>query len=64
MGKFSCIGKNLALMELRSVIALLVLQFDIRFADGEDGSDLINKSIDTFTITLGKLDLVFDAVKP
>lgn len=46
-------------MELRSVIALLVSQFDVQFAPGENGSRLINDSKDYFTITISDLDLVF-----
>jgi tryprostatin B 6-hydroxylase len=46
-------------MELRIVIARLVTEFDVRFAQGEDGRDLLEKSTDTFTIALAPLNLVF-----
>ncbi|KIW13029.1 hypothetical protein PV08_08216 [Exophiala spinifera] len=59
LGPYSCIGKQLALMELRSVIALLVTGFNVYFAPGESGSRLINDSKDFFTITISDLDLVF-----
>lgn len=59
LGPYSCVGKQLALMELRSVIALVVSQFDVRFADGEDGHRLLHESKDYFTITISDLDLVF-----
>lgn len=40
------------MMELRSVTALLVSKFDVTFAPGEDGSALVNKSLDAFTLFL------------
>ena len=55
-----CIGKNLALMELRIVTALLVSRFDIRFAPGEDGTALFRDMKDAFTAAPGDLRLVFD----
>lgn len=59
IGPFSCVGKQLALMELRSVVAELVTQFDVEFAPGEDGSALLNESADFFTVSLSDLQLVF-----
>jgi hypothetical protein len=46
-------------MELRTVISLIVDEFDVALAPGEDGSDLLENSHDVFTIALGKLKLVF-----
>jgi cytochrome P450 len=54
-----CIGKPLALMELRSVLAKLILTFDVDFAPGEDGTNLIEKGRDHFTMETGPLNLVF-----
>ena len=58
-GAYGCIGKQLALMELRTVIAKCVLEFDVRFAEGEDGVELLEGSKDVFTLILGKLRLEF-----
>ena len=58
-GVYGCVGKQLALMELRNVIARTVTQFDIRFAPGEDGTGLLNKTRDVFTLDLAPLNLVF-----
>ncbi|KAF1809510.1 cytochrome P450 [Eremomyces bilateralis CBS 781.70] len=58
-GKFGCIGKQLALNELRTVISKLVLEFDVTFADGEDGSTLLNDSEDVFTTNCAELKLVW-----
>lgn len=59
-GPFGCIGKQLALMELRTVACLLTTRFDIRLAPNEDGSTLIEKSLDTFTLRMGDLNLIFE----
>lgn len=59
VGPYSCIGKQLALMELRMMVALLVTQFDIQFAPGEDGKELLNMSKDFFTVSITSLRLIF-----
>ena len=59
IGKFSCIGKQLALNELRTVISKLVLEFDVAFAPGEDGYKLLNKSMDVFTMSNAELKLTW-----
>jgi len=59
MGKFSCIGKHLALNELRTVISKMVLEFDIAFAPGEDGRKLIEESRDVFTMSNSELKLIW-----
>ena len=58
-GPYSCVGKQLALMELRSVISRVVTQFDVHFAPGEDGTALLTKTRDVFTLDLAPLNLVF-----
>jgi cytochrome P450 len=60
VGPYGCVGKQLALMELRNVIARIVTEFDVKFAPGEDGTALLEKSTDTFTIALAPLMLVFN----
>ncbi|KAL3454575.1 cytochrome P450 [Aspergillus insuetus] len=57
-GPAGCIGKNLALMEMRLMTAHLVSIYDIAFAPGEDGTELL-KSQDHFTVALNPLHLVF-----
>lgn len=46
-------------MELRTVVSLLITRFDISFAPGDDGSSLMENTLDTFTVRLGDLNLVF-----
>ncbi|KAI0502885.1 cytochrome P450 monooxygenase-like protein [Xylaria bambusicola] len=58
-GRFACIGRNLALNELRVVISKAVLEFDISFAPGETGRALLEDSKDIFTMSLARLELRF-----
>ncbi|KAI5919309.1 cytochrome P450 monooxygenase-like protein [Camillea tinctor] len=58
-GKFACIGKQLALDEIRAVVAKMVLEFDIVFAEGETGRALLEESQDIFTMVMAKLNLCF-----
>jgi cytochrome P450 len=55
-GAYSCVGQKLAMQELRSVAANLVRAFEVRFADGEDGTEIL-KSRDCFSTNIGKLDV-------
>lgn len=59
IGPFGCIGKNLALMELRTLTTELVLRYNVSLAPGEDGHRLLFNTLDHFTVDLGDLDLVF-----
>lgn len=57
VGAYNCVGQKLAMMELRSVTANLLRQFDISFAPGEDGTTIEEDSVDCFTTNVGKLDV-------
>ncbi|KAH8821374.1 cytochrome P450 [Xylogone sp. PMI_703] len=46
LGPFSCVGKQLALMELRMVLAETIWNYDVCFAPGEDGRGIEEKSMD------------------
>ena len=59
MGPMGCIGKNLALMELRTLTAKLVMKYDMKLAPHEDGSRLLTKTKDHFTVDLGDLEVCF-----
>ncbi|KAI0103889.1 cytochrome P450 [Nemania sp. FL0031] len=59
LGRYACIGRNLALNELRVVISKSVLEFDIALAPGETGRALLQESKDIFTMSLAKLELRF-----
>ncbi|KAK8201410.1 cytochrome P450 [Phyllosticta capitalensis] len=57
-GAYSCPGKNLAYMEMRSVLSRLALRFDLAFAPGETGVEFDEGPMDTFTLMLPSLRLV------
>jgi len=58
-GPFNCIGKNLALMEVRTITTQIIDQFDVSFAPGEDGNNLLMNTKDHFTLGLAELRLCF-----
>ncbi|EGR47512.1 cytochrome P450 [Trichoderma reesei QM6a] len=61
MGPFGCIGKRLALMDIRQVISRLVWAFDVAFAPGEDGTSFEGDALDAFMVTYGALRLTCKA---
>jgi tryprostatin B 6-hydroxylase len=54
----SCLGKNLSLLETRVAAALLVSEFDMEMAPGEDGRKMFTEMTDFFTTTPGPLLVV------
>jgi cytochrome P450 len=58
-GRYSCVGKALAMREMRIVVAMLVKKFEIAFWDDEDGTRLFADLRDQFTAAPGKLQLRF-----
>lgn len=62
-GPYSCLGKNLALIELHTLTARVLMEYDVKLAQGEDGSRLLCDSKDHFTISLAPLDLEFTPIQ-
>ena len=60
-GPYACIGRPLALMEMRLVIADIVSRFDFEFPEGKDGSDFITQTKDHFVWREADLDISFRA---
>ncbi|RYP19688.1 hypothetical protein DL765_003203 [Monosporascus sp. GIB2] len=58
-GPYGCIGKPLALLQLRTLVAEIVVRFNISFAPGRDGSEFIEHVRDRFTWGLAGLELCF-----
>ncbi|KAF8917303.1 cytochrome P450 67 [Mucidula mucida] len=56
-GQWSCIGKTLARMEMRTVISKLVMNFDIELADEEVERTFERDTKDMFTLYLPELRL-------
>ncbi|KAL6720637.1 hypothetical protein ACLMJK_002562 [Lecanora helva] len=59
LGKTACVGKNLALTEIRMVIASLLSAFDIKFPPGESGQAVERDMKDQLTANPGDLNLIF-----
>ena len=59
IGETSCIGKNLALMDIKLVISSIVQKYHINFNPQEDGHRVFTEMQDHFTATPGPLSLVF-----
>ncbi|KAK8117224.1 uncharacterized protein PG998_005505 [Apiospora kogelbergensis] len=59
LGKHACIGKPMAMEEMRSVLARLALQFDMDLAPGQDWGEHQEKIMDHFTMSLPPLHLTF-----
>ncbi|OKL61205.1 hypothetical protein UA08_03406 [Talaromyces atroroseus] len=58
-GTYGCIGRPLAMMNLRSTLARLLTTFDIKFAEGEDGSSFDGMSTNHFLWCPGDLYISF-----
>ncbi|KUI74577.1 Tryprostatin B 6-hydroxylase [Cytospora mali] len=63
-GRFSCVGKTLAMGEMRFVIALLVKRFKVEFGCSNQGEPLFGNMRDQFTASPGRLDLMLRVIEP
>ncbi|KAH8660217.1 cytochrome P450 [Xylariales sp. PMI_506] len=59
IGLYSCVGKQLALMELRYVVSQILYQFDVELAPEQSEEVFLDSKRDTFTLALPKLSLIF-----
>ncbi|KAI5119310.1 hypothetical protein M0805_004554 [Coniferiporia weirii] len=57
-GHAGCAGKNLALAEMRLVVALLMQRFNMRFADGHDPRRWEAEMVDLFVVKPSELPVV------
>lgn len=58
-GSESCIGKQLAYIQLSVITSQIIMQFDVEFAPGEDGTKLIEESKDLAMLHLEEFNVVF-----
>ncbi|KAL6856827.1 cytochrome P450 [Trichoderma novae-zelandiae] len=58
-GQWACPGRNLAMMEMRMVLSRIALQYNVSFANPDDGKSFDTDVMDTFTLTLPPLHLMF-----
>ncbi|KAL8951227.1 MAG: hypothetical protein Q9222_002790 [Ikaeria aurantiellina] len=63
IGPYNCVGKPLALMNLRTTLAKLITRFDFRFAEGQTGEAFEAGMRTNFTTYPGLLRMVFREVE-
>ncbi|KAH7015832.1 cytochrome P450 67 [Ilyonectria destructans] len=63
IGRYSCVGKQLGLMEIRNVTSQIARRYNICLADDQKPKDFFDKLVDGFTLTCPKLELVFTSRK-
>lgn len=57
-GHANCVGKNLAIAEMRAVTVCMMQKFDVRFQDGYDARRWEKEMVDLFVLKLGELPVV------
>lgn len=60
-GRRACVGKGLALTQIRLVTAKLLSKYKVRFAPGVDPDAVERDMRDQLTAQLGRVDLLFEA---
>ncbi|CAK7234643.1 hypothetical protein SCUCBS95973_009004 [Sporothrix curviconia] len=58
-GRYSCVGRQLGLMELRTVTSELMRRYDFRLVPGQDPQDFARGKVDAFTLACAPLQVVF-----
>ncbi|KAK2054550.1 cytochrome P450 [Colletotrichum caudatum] len=58
-GKYSCVGKQLGLMEIRYCASQIIHRYDFEFAPNQTAQDFIEGHKDGFTLSLPELEMVF-----
>ncbi|GAO20170.1 hypothetical protein UVI_02008750 [Ustilaginoidea virens] len=59
IGPYSCVGKRLAMLELRRTTAEILSRYDVRMAPGQTKEAFLEEKKDTFTVILPPLNLIF-----
>ena len=60
-GPANCVGKNLALLEMRMVVSAILQRFDLKFAEDYDAKQWEEDMRDYFVIKVGELPVVLTA---
>lgn len=58
-GPGSCVGKQLALMELRYVVSHIVYRYDVKLAPGQSAQTFLDDMKDCFALVVPDLNVVF-----
>lgn len=57
-GPLNCVGKNLAMLEMRTLICHTMQKLDLRFQDGWDPQQWIDELEDRFVTKTGELPVI------
>lgn len=60
LGRRTCVGKNLALTQMRLVCAILLSKYRFRFAPGETGEAVERDMRDQLTARPGRFEAIFE----
>ncbi|KAF2736158.1 cytochrome P450 [Polyplosphaeria fusca] len=63
LGPHLCAGKHMAYMSMRIALSKLVMEFDVKFAPGEDGIAFYTQESETFSTLVPPLQLKFTPLK-
>ncbi len=58
-GPYACVGKRLAMLELRRVVAEILWRYDLTPAPGQTKEAFLDGKQDTFTTVSAALPIVF-----
>lgn len=58
-GPYGCIGKPLALLNIRTTVARLLMRYEIKFAYAGNGDSCETGAMEHFNLAPGALDLCF-----
>ena len=57
-GPYNCVGKNLAMQEMRTLVCAIMQQVDLRFADKYDPEEWMRELQDMFVVHKGRLPVI------
>ncbi|OOQ91423.1 Tryprostatin B 6-hydroxylase [Penicillium brasilianum] len=60
IGSYSCIGKPLAMMNIRTTVARLIMTFDVRFPQGDDGTRWMNAADEHFSMGIDQMPVILE----
>lgn len=60
LGRYLCLGRRIALAEIRMVVALLLTKYTVRPAPGEDGTQIYEQTRDQFAAHPGPFNILFE----
>lgn len=58
-GPYACVGKRLAMLELRRVVAEILWRYDLTIAPGQTKEVFLDGKQDTFTTVSASLPVIF-----